>query len=184
MEPITPTTAISLVGVLVSGLVALIVAILTSRFTLRNERSKRQGDLALKIAELVSSTEDVERSAAMRRFAVGIVKIVEPESHPESGNVYFIPMNSRVTVGRDIDNDIALQDADRKDKFATLSRWHCGFFADQERVWIDDYKSTNGTLVNGTPISCPRLLKSEDEVSIGQFKFSFRYIRKNTILSQ
>ena len=115
----------------------------------------------------------------MRRFAVGIIKVVAPKNHTEWGKVHFIPMNARVTVGRSEDNDIVLMD----DK-ESLSRWHCGFIANQHSVWIDDYKSLNGTKVRGQIISGSQLLHDEDEIVVGPYKLHFRKIQENTILSQ
>jgi hypothetical protein len=181
-SPSVPNTAaaiIALVGVILSAIVSAALAWLTARNTIRSEHSKRQSELALKISDLVSAQDADARRAAMRRFAVGIVKVVEPKNHPEQGKVHFIPMNSRVTVGRSDDNDIVL-----KDKENSLSRWHCGFIANQHSVWIDDYKSLNGTNVGGQPISGSRALNTEDQIEIGPYKLHFRIIGQNTILSQ
>jgi pSer/pThr/pTyr-binding forkhead associated (FHA) protein len=115
----------------------------------------------------------------MRRFAVGVIKVVEPPNHPEAGKVYFIPMNARVTVGRSEDNDIVLSD-----KNDWLSRWHCGLIADQNSVWIDDFISKNGTKIGSERISTPYLLKTGDEIVLGPFKLRFQKIQENTILSQ
>lgn len=164
---------------IVGGGVSLYLAWRTARNTVILEHAKRQNELALTISELVSSTDLEVRKAAMRRFAVGIVKIIEPKTHPERGKVYFIPMNSRVTVGRSDDNDIII-----KEERGWLSRWHCGFISDQHNVWIDDYKSHNGTRVNGVDIVESTMLKSGDDIEIGPYKLHFRAIRGNTILSQ
>ena len=128
---------------------------------------------------MVSAKDHDLRQAAFRRFAVAIVKVVEPTDHVEAGKVYFIPMNSRVTVGRSDDNDIVLTDDENY-----LSRWHCGFIADQHSVWIDDYESLNGTEVRGSKITASHLLESGDEIGLGPFKLHYRAIRENTILSQ
>ena len=162
-----------------SAAVTLVIARITARNTVRSELTKRQTELALKISELVSVENRDLRRAAMRRFAVGIVKVVAPENHKEYGKVHFIPMNARVTVGRSKDNDIVLMDQEH-----TLSRWHCGFIANQNSVWIDDYKSNNGTKIRGQTISQPRLLHDGDEIQLGPYTLHFRKIQENTILSQ
>jgi pSer/pThr/pTyr-binding forkhead associated (FHA) protein len=93
--------------------------------------------------------------------------------------VHFVPMNSRVTIGRGDDNDIVLQDGG-----STVSRFHCGFIADQHNVWIDDYKSLNGTIVAGREITAPTLLETDCEIKVGLYKLYFRRIKENTILAQ
>jgi hypothetical protein len=174
---------ISVGGIIVSALLSAAIAYFLARFTaqntVRSEHAKRQAELGLKISELVSTKEEDARRSAMRRFAVGIIKVMAPTQHPECGNVYFVPMNSRITVGRSDDNDIVLKDDEN-----ILSRWHCGFIADQHKVWIDDYKSTNGTKVNGAYIKKPFRLASEDDITIGPYRMHFRSIRENTILTQ
>jgi hypothetical protein len=148
-DPVVIAALFAFIGVMVSAGVSWIVA----RTTVRLEHAKRQSELALKISDMVSAKDEDQRRAAMRRFAVAVVKVVQPEKHEEFGKVYFIPMNSRVTVGRHEDNDIVLQDSGNY-----LSRWHCGFISDQRNVWIEDYKSKNGTKMKGHDIQKPRVL--------------------------
>jgi hypothetical protein len=166
---------IALVGVLASAAVAWI----TARATVRSEHVKRQAELALQISQIVATHDEKARSEAMRRFAVGILKVVEPRDHEQFGMVFFIPMNSRVTMGRANDNDIVLED----DK-NWLSRWHAGFIASQHEVWIDDFASKNGTKVQGSEIKGSRLLKHGDTIIVGPYVLEFRLVRENTILSQ
>lgn len=176
------TAAVTVGGAILAAVISAAVAWVTAMRTVKSEHAKRQSELALKISELVSSKDETIRKAAMRRFAVAIFKISAPDSapkHKEEGVVHFIPMNSRVTVGRDEDNDITLEVQDR-----SLSRWHCGFISDRDAVWIDDYRSLNGTHVNGKAISTPCLLKDADEITVGRFKMTFRYVGKNSILSR
>jgi hypothetical protein len=165
---------IALVGVLASAAVAWI----TARNTVRSEYIKRQSDLALQISQIVATHDEKARKEAMRRFAVGIIKVVEPRDHAQFGMVFFIPMNSRVTMGRAADNDIVLEDNKN-----WLSRWHAGFIASQHEVWIDDFASKNGTMVRGSEIQGSCRLKHHDKISVGPYVLEFRLVRENTILS-
>jgi hypothetical protein len=182
-DPKVQAAFVAVVGVIFSAIVSagisLLLGWLTAKNTVRAELTKRQNELALKISDLVSSESDLVRQSAMRRFAVGLVKIMEAVEKEELGKVYFIPMNARVTVGRSGDNDIVLNDPNK-----WLSRWQCGFIADQHSVWIDDFLSKNGTTVGSTTISTSYLLKSGDEIRLGPFLLRFQKIRENTILSQ
>lgn len=164
---------------LVSAFISYVIAKNTAINAVKEENRKRQNELALKISDLVSVSDENARRAAMRRYAVAIIKVVKPQERKEHGIVHFVPMNSRVTVGRSGDNDIVLSADER-----SLSRWHCGFIADQHSVWVDDYRSLNGTLVNGEPISGSCLLKDGDTIGVGPFELAFKTVRENTILSQ
>jgi hypothetical protein len=114
------------------------------------EQKQRQRELALKIADLVGKDR-----AAARRFAVGLVKVERVGETEEQngksdvrGQVYFIPVNSRFSVGRDEENDIHLYDPSLPhDLNRKLSRYQCGFVADQQDVVVEDFNSRNGTLV-------------------------------------
>jgi pSer/pThr/pTyr-binding forkhead associated (FHA) protein len=169
---------IALLGVIISAMVSAIVSRVIAADTAKYERHRRQSELALQIANLISSKDAEISRAAMRRFAIGIIRITGPDDHSECGKVYFIPMNSRVTVGRSSDNDIVLDDGEQ-----TISRWHCGFISTQTEVWVDDFHSLNGTFVSGEKISVSALLADTCEITLGHFHLIFKAVRQNSILS-
>jgi len=70
-----------------------------------------------------------------------------------------------VTIGRGSGNDIQLFDT-------TISQHHAQFLVAADSLYIEDLGSTNGTYVNGRRIK-KQLLKSGDQVMIGQHKLSF-----------
>lgn len=106
-----------------------------------------------------------------RRFAIGLLKIervgvqedestdnetrtvfTEARGSSVRGETFFIPIYSRVSLGRDKNNDIYLYDQILKidggdDNNRLLSRHQCGFVATQDDVSLEDYYSANGTLV-------------------------------------
>jgi pSer/pThr/pTyr-binding forkhead associated (FHA) protein len=164
--------------------------------TSKREQEQRQQELALKIVDTISK----DRTAA-RRFAIGLVKVEkvgeQDESSDERGKVYFIPVNSRITVGRDEENDIHLYDPNLKDKNRYLSRFQCGFVADQHEVIVEDFISANGTLVsdpNGNETAelegarvkfAPvrhRKLVDGDRIWVGSFVLRFKKLQENRIL--
>ncbi len=72
----------------------------------------------------------------------------------------------KLTVGRGKDNDIVIADAN-------ASRVHARFSQDATGRWkITDLDSTNGTLMNGRPVSSA-ILKSGDEITIGTTVLQF-----------
>jgi hypothetical protein len=145
------------------------------------EQAIRQRELALKVME-----EIAKEPTAARRFAVGLVKVIgiakgDEESgfelndrSAERGKTHFIPINSRVSLGRDQNNDIYLYDAALKsgdgDRNRELSRFQCGFVTELADVVVEDYLSANGTLVED-PNGSVRLELEEGE-SKKELKFS------------
>ena len=72
----------------------------------------------------------------------------------------------KLTVGRGKENDIILSDAN-------ASRVHARFSQDATGKWkLTDLGSTNGTLLNGRPVSSA-ILRSGDEVTIGTTVLKF-----------
>jgi len=76
------------------------------------------------------------------------------------------PIHGEVTVGRDADNAIRLEDP-------WVSPHHCSIAEQQEHYVLTDLESHAGTFVNGIPVK-QRELKSGDEVAIGNSLFLFQ----------
>lgn len=66
-----------------------------------------------------------------------------------------------VTMGRDMSNDIVINDAE-------ASRHHCRFSRQGDAYVVEDLGSTNGTFVNSARVSGPRTLSNDDVVGIGE----------------
>ncbi|MBC9718183.1 FHA domain-containing protein [Streptomyces sp. TRM66268-LWL] len=65
---------------------------------------------------------------------------------PDAGGVHLLH-GGRITIGRSADADVPLDDPD-------VSRLHCAVtLADDGRVSVTDLGSTNGTVLDGTPVS-------------------------------
>lgn len=110
--------------------------------------------------------EEAARPAGRSRpEAVGRLDLVVLRgSAPESGERFRIGSSS-VFLGRASDNQILIADSNASGHHAKVS-WSRG------QLWIDDLKSRNGTHVNGTRISAPVVLKSGDQIEIGDTAFS------------
>ncbi len=52
-----------------------------------------------------------------------------------------------------------------------ISKQHCGIFVREGRVFVKDYGSTNGTIVNGEPVVGEREVANEDKLKIGPLEF-------------
>ncbi len=77
--------------------------------------------------------------------------------------------NEVLTIGRGRDNDIQIKNDSK------VSRFHCKLFRRGNNFYIEDNRSSNGTLVNGELITERRLFGGE-EVIIGETFFRFRIL--------
>jgi hypothetical protein len=75
--------------------------------------------------------------------------------------------SDKLTIGRGRDNDIQIKNDSK------VSRFHCRLFKRAGNFYIEDNKSSNGTLVNGELITERRLFGGE-EIIIGETFFRFR----------
>lgn len=85
----------------------------------------------------------------------------------------IVQLKTRWTkLGREKDNDIILQD----DGYA--SRYHAWIAFEQDRYWVEDLGSTNGTLLNGQQLERRELLASGDKIKIGDSEMTFLLLEK------
>lgn len=85
-----------------------------------------------------------------------------------------IPIASRwVRIGRDPANQLVLLD----DLF--VSRYHAWVTFEQDKFWLEDLGSTNGTLLNEEPVQKRILLTSGDKIKIGETDITFHLLNDN-----
>jgi pSer/pThr/pTyr-binding forkhead associated (FHA) protein len=87
---------------------------------------------------------------------------------PQPGQTFPL-VDLIITVGRDLANDIVIQDPEISRRHARMRRWKHGYS-------IEDVGSTNGTSVNGQPITEPRLLRPNDRLKVGT-NVQFQYVQ-------
>lgn len=78
-----------------------------------------------------------------------------------------VPITSRITVGRDADNTIELEDS-------LASRHHAVIQKVKDAFFVEDLNSTNGTFVNGKPVPPGKYarLHRADVILIGRTQLS------------
>ena len=81
-------------------------------------------------------------------------------SGPTPGVVFPLE-GEQLTIGRDSNNGVAINDAE-------VSRKHSRLIFQGGKYVIDDLGSTNGTFVNGQRLAGPVVLKAGDVVSLGE----------------
>jgi FHA domain-containing protein len=158
----------ALISAPIAASAVIFQVIYNARATRRAEQNKadeeqklRRHELALKIIEAIKN--DPEHGPT--RFAIGLVKVEavgnwqwSKESNDkalfdliktdERGKVYFIPINTRISVGRHPTNDIRLVDPNLShEDNLVMSRHQSGFVSDEDNVFVEDFHSANGTFV-------------------------------------
>ncbi|MBN2044691.1 MAG: FHA domain-containing protein [Anaerolineales bacterium] len=78
---------------------------------------------------------------------------------PSPGKVFPL-MKNEVTIGRDINNEIVINDAE-------VSRKHCRLTMAEDSFSIEDLGSTNGTWINERRISGRHILRNGETVRLG-----------------
>lgn len=78
--------------------------------------------------------------------------------------VKIIPLKSQVLIGRKGSCDVVISDS-------AISGEHCLIITDNEAVFVEDKKSTNGTFVNGERITEKTEIKKGDILALGHMKF-------------
>lgn len=84
-----------------------------------------------------------------------------------SGAHVFPIEANMITIGRGLNNDIILEDP-------RISRQHAQLRYKSRRFLIADNGSTNGTYVNGTPVTTEQVLRDGDIVSLGGLELIFQ----------
>jgi len=78
------------------------------------------------------------------------------------GSLYLI--HKVMTIGRNPDNDIVIKDP-------YVSGNHARFYVKNDKLFVEDLNSTNGTFVNGKRISKVEKLQEGDIIEIGRVSF-------------
>ncbi len=91
-----------------------------------------------------------------------LVVLASPQGEPAVGASF--PLDAVTSVGRDLTNTVAVDDPFTSSEHALLTF--------RGRVWyVEDRGSTNGTFVNGQPVTAPTAIGFGDELQIGEVRF-------------
>jgi sulfite reductase alpha subunit-like flavoprotein/pSer/pThr/pTyr-binding forkhead associated (FHA) protein len=113
-----------------------------------------------------------EHTVISQRYSSGALVIREGA---EAGTRFDIKGGTTI-IGREKGVDIVL--ADRQ-----CSRQHCRIISLQGQFMIEDLKSTNGTRVNGAPLTAMLVLNSGDQIAIGETIIGFEVQQPEVISS-
>ncbi len=100
-------------------------------------------------------------SSSGKRFAVTLFRIGK-----DDGKTYGFDLSDKYTIGRSAGKSkLAFNDD------TALSGLHCTIFVKNGEIFIRDEKSTNGTFVNGVPISGEFKMSQDDTILIGSYEY-------------
>ncbi len=94
---------------------------------------------------------------------------------PETMFIVFqggrVPIAKRITIGRDSENSISLDDV-------MVSRKHAVIQKVKDDYFIEDLGSTNGTFLNGQPVPPGKYMRltPQDKVRIGRSELSLQHL--------
>lgn len=108
--------------------------------------------------QIISADEVAELGLYAGNKGAVLVHLETGDRHPLSGN--------RLTIGRQQDNDVVINDPSVSRRHAVLERHGPTYI-------ITDLNSTNGTQVNQSPVE-KAVLEDEDRVTLGKTDFIFR----------
>lgn len=108
-------------------------------------------------------TGDGRGAGTVARPEASLTVLEYSANHPNK----YIRFNQDVTIGRGLDNDIVFNDENR------LSRHHARIEFKYGQFLLFDLNSTNGTLVNGRPVT-QIVLTPKDRISFGGLEVVFQ----------
>ncbi|SIT48396.1 hypothetical protein BN2475_1010001 [Paraburkholderia ribeironis] len=166
------------VNAAVSALTAVGVAVVTHLLTRAQDRRKYQRevaeklaeherDVAAKVAALNSVRPDVTQIYAMQ-FAVGCF-MVEIQSEGEREPV-FLPLGSRITLGRSEENHIRINDP-------YISLTHASFSSIHDKVYVERLDPSDPLEVNGKIVDLKRILATGDVITVPKASMEIKFVR-------
>ncbi len=149
------------------GLAASIVtAYVTYTLNRRQERRRQDREVAAKLADIPTTRDDATRIVAIQ-FAEACL-VVAREGEADRDRV-FLPSGSRITLGRDPNNHIVVNDA-------SVSRVHAAFRASDREAFVEPLGGATAVSLNGRRVLGPTKLRDGDVVSVEGASFSVTYI--------
>jgi len=153
----------ALVGVAAS----VVTAVVTHALTRSQERRKHEREVTAKLAEL-NSTERSQTMIMAVQYGHSCFIVERPEQ--EERDRVFLPMGSRITIGRDPSNHIALN-------HPNVSKMHATLRAQGDAAYIEPLSPTNGIEVNTHTVEQPRKLATGDVITVPGAPFKITFVR-------
>ena len=117
------------------------------------------------VKDLRGTGQTVKARQGLQKFNRGqcYLKVeYAPEDSGLAGSEF--PLGAETIMGRDPKSEIVLPEK-------VISSNHAKIYFDHGQYWLEDLGSTNGTLLNGLPLSEPAVLANGDRIKIGDYIF-------------
>jgi hypothetical protein len=149
------------VGLIASAVTAVITHLLTRSL----ERRKYERAVADKVAQFKSAKRSETQIMAVQYGQSCF--IIESPDRSERERV-FLPLGSRITLGRGRENHIVINDP-------SVSNMHAAFRAQGASAYVEPLSPTNGLELNGRFVSAPQKLAVGDVITVpgASFKVTF-----------
>jgi hypothetical protein len=156
-----------LIGGLAGGAISLITSYVVARLNIRQQSRTWDSNFVIEYEKLMTENELAARRLA-RQFAIGL--IIVRDSNDKTLGKFFIPYQCRVSIGRNPDNDIIIDDR-------IVSRDHGVFYYKRNKIYFSDLSPLNVTSLNGTQIKGATRIRNGDELLVGDTKLVFNKLR-------
>ena len=159
------------------GIITIITSLLTvhikNRFDMHkfqkqldSEKQQFEKELAEKMA---SARSDSQNYADCLAEQIGIGFIYWGSEAGLQKEKVFIPPVGRILIGRDLKNDLVLDDM-------TVSRDHAAIRVTNGTPYLENLAAMNGTILNGKAIESAIPLSHLDEITIGCQKLTYHQL--------
>ena len=116
--------------------------------------------LALKIMY-----KDVKNGGRKKKLKKSLgLEVEDPGENNSLKKGSVIPIRGPITIGRAVDNNVILSDQ-------YVSGSHAKFYVKNDNYFLQDLKSTNGTMLNGVKVNGAIEVQVGDEIKIGTVTF-------------
>lgn len=147
-------------GVLLVVIVVVVVAVAAGR------RKRRSAAMSQTPAPAAPSESSVPQEQPVVEEGI-FLRLEVLEGQLTSGRTEF-SLTDQLIVGRDALCDIAFDSQ-------TISRRHARVFTANGAVYLEDLGSQNGTAVNGAVLHAANILRSGDEITMGDVRFRLKF---------
>ena len=185
VEPVEQSNWLLLIFAIVAGVVIIAIIII---ILLKTRKKKNQNeDTKIDQPDNEPTVEKSEKEAELETTSISIDRTADSfVSQPEpqepdvtivltkmdhmSNQVYMVDIFGSIVIGRTkVKSDLSFPDD------VKLSSAHCQISFSSNKLYLKDLNSTNGTFVNGIPISSQYKLEKDDVLQIGSLQFRINW---------
>ncbi len=154
----------SIIIVLIAGIFSILIIVLFLVFIIRRKKKQKQSVAA--IADEIQG--DRKRNQKIELNSKGIMDKLElrfTKVGLREGETYKVFLDKELIIGRDPGKAQYVFEQDE-----LLSSQHCKITKENGRLYLKDMQSTNGTYLNGIPVTQEYLLEQDDIIMIGSME--------------